>query len=226
MQILRRELVALTILATALPLASGCGSSAPQATPTATPAAATTQPPATTSPATPANPEWVSGDLQLYFVPVTAAATPVGAIAVQLVIRQVHGGAQTTENTGLVPKIRGLWFEVTQLPPGRYRLKALKLRGPSLSARAIEVPTGGPAFTVPASGCAYIGLISLSFYRLPPGTLNQQGAVARQLAHGKTAYFVYLKTGGLLGKSASVGPLPVRQRPAGTELCPVHLAKF
>jgi hypothetical protein len=64
------------------------------------------------------------------------------------------------------------------------------------------------------------------FYRLPPGTPKQQAAVAEQLSHGKTAYFVYLKTGGLLGDKADVGSLPARKRPAGSQACPVRQARF
>jgi len=59
-----------------------------------------------------------------------------------------------------------------------------------MAPNMIVVPTGGPAFTVPASGCARIGLITFGFCRLRQGPLGQQGSVAGQLAHGMNAYFV------------------------------------
>lgn len=224
MQNLRREPATLTILAVLLPLAAACGNSAPHTQPATT--AATTRPPVTASPAT-TRPAGVYGDLRLGFVPATSAATaPVPPIAVSLVVRAVPGGAETTWTTADAPDVQGFQFQLTGLPPGRYSLQALRLRSASLDPKTITVPTAGPGFTVPGSGCAYIGLIYVVYYRLPPGTLNQQDAVAARLANGKTAYYVYLKTGGLLGDTAGVGSLPAGKRPAGSGSCAVRPAKF
>jgi hypothetical protein len=226
MHSIRRELAILTVPVTVVLLASACGTSTPKTQPAT--AAATTRPPATTGPARPASPALVVsiyGDLRFYITMVTPAAHPVGRVSVSLTVRAVNGGDETTQYGYYAPAIKALYFQFT-LPPGRYRLKSLDLRGASLSPLTVEVPTGGPAFAVPRSGCAYIGLITLAFYRLPPGTLQQQAAVAGQLTHGKTGYLVYLKTGGLLGEKADVGLLPARERPAGSQTCPVRQAKF
>jgi hypothetical protein len=144
---------------------------------------------------------------------------------VTLVVRAAGSRTPTTWQTTSDPSARGFSFHLA-LPPGRYRVQALGLRSASLSPAPFTILTGGPAFTVPRGGCAYIGLIAIVYYRLPPGTPSQQAAAASRLAHGTQAYFSYLKTGGLLPDTAAVTLLPAGQRPAGSRACATRRARF
>lgn len=175
---------------------------------------------------TPAAGTGAYGDLRLGFIPAAPAARPVRPpLAVALLIRPAHGSAQTTWMTASAPAVQGYQFHLT-LPPGRYRVQLVSLDNAHLSPHPFAAPAGGPAFTVPPTGCAYIGMISIVYYRLPPGTVAQQETVAAQLARGKAAYFTYLKTGGLLPDTASITLPPPGQRPPGSRACSTRKARF
>lgn len=105
-------------------------------------------------------------------------------------------------------------------------MQALGLRSASLSPSQFAIPASGPAFTVPRGECAYIGLINIVYYRLPPGSPSQQGAAASRQAHGKQAYFPYLKAGGLPPDTATVTLLPSIRRPAGSHACSTRRARL
>lgn len=215
-------LASAAFLAPATFLASACGPATHPAKPTAR-GTASRHP---TSPSRPATPSGAYGNLRLGFVPASGAARPVRPpITVALVVRPAHGGAATTWTSTSAPAARGFQFHLT-LPPGTYRLDELRLRSASLDPATVTVLTGGPTLTVPATGCSYLGVITIVLYRLPPGTASQQGAVAAQLAHGKSAYFTYLTTGGLIGDTAGTGLLPLSERPADSRACAVQQAKF
>ena len=220
---------ALTILA-ALLAASACSPaitrpSGPASPPRPAQPAATASPATPASPAAPAPAAGAYGNLRIGFIPAPGAKPVRPPITVTLVVRADGSRTSTTWQTASDPSVSGFSFHLS-LPPGRYRVQALGLRSASLSPAPFAIPTSGPAFTVPSGGCTYIGRISIVYYRLPPGTPSQQGAAASRLAHGKQAYFSYLKTGGLLPDTATVTLLPAGQRPAGSQACPTRRARF
>jgi hypothetical protein len=229
MRLIQRGTAALTVLA-ALLAVSSCsaattrpsGPSAPASPARPAPAASPATP---ASPVTPAAAAGAYGNLRIGFIPALGAKPVRPPITVTLVVRADGSRTRTTWETTGDPSARGFRFHLA-LPPGRYQVQALALRSASLSPSPFAIPTSGPAFTVPRGGCAYIGLISIVYYRLPPGTPSQQGTAASGLAHGKQAYFSYLKAGGLLPDTATVTLPPATQRPAGSQACATHRARF
>jgi hypothetical protein len=112
------------------------------------------------------------------------------------------------------------------LDPGDYHVKALEFLAPSMSEDVFQLPTGGPTFTVPATGCIYIGRVSFAYYRLPEGSFDEQSAMISQLFGRDDVTFVFLESGSLVGNKAGVTLPEVRERVAGSDGCSVALAKF
>lgn len=164
----------------------------------------------------------VLGNLQVTFIPATTEVkAPSPPIEVGLVIKPAAGGAEVTQS---IPEA-GDGFSLT-LDPGSYALSALEIRAPSMSDEAFQVPTAGPTFTVPASGCVYIGRISFAYYRMPEGSLEAQTEVIKAAFGRDDLYFVFLESGSLVGKEAGVTLPPEGERVTGSEKCSATPAEF
>ena len=137
------------------------------------------------------------------------------------VIKPVEGGPEVTQS---IPESGG-GFSLT-LDPGKYGMSALKLVSASLSDAVVQLPTGGPTFTVPATGCVYIGRISFAYYRMPKGSLAEQTAVIKQLFARDDVVFTFLESGSLVGNQAGVTLPPNVERVSGSANCSVTLAQF
>ena len=128
------------------------------------------------------------GQIRISFIPYgVGAVSPQPPIEVTLIIRPagVRGGPdirhRVTDPAGNFSLL---------LSPGDYAIWSLELNAPSLDSPGpvtletgdlTQTPVIAPGFAVPAAGCSYAGRFSFSFYRLPPGSLLQQTAVAQQL---------------------------------------------
>lgn len=140
---------------------------------------------------------------------------------VSIVIKPVAVGPDVTQT---IPEAGG-GFSLT-LDPGTYSLYALKIRAASMSDNAFEVPTTGPTFTVPASGCAYIGRITFAYYRMPEGSFDVQTELIKEAFGRDDVYFVFLESGSLVGNEAGVTLPAEAERVSGSENCRVTLAQF
>jgi len=137
------------------------------------------------------------------------------------VIRPVEGGSEVTQS---IPESGG-GFSLT-LDPGTYGVVALEILSPSLQDAAVQLPTGGPTFTVPATGCVYIGRIHFAYYRMPEGSFAEQTAVIKELFGRDDVVFIFLESGSLVGNEAGVTLPPEVERVSGSENCSVALAQF
>lgn len=195
-------------IATASP--SATASATPKPTPTPTPTPSPTPGPS------------VLGNLQVAFVPATKAVKPpTPPIEVSLVLKPAAGGADVMQAIAEA----GGGFSLT-LDPGTYKLAALEISAPSMSAAAFQVPTGGPSFTVPATGCVYVGRIQFAYYRMPAGSFEEQTALFKGLFGREDLIFIFLESGGLIGSEAGVSLPPEAERVSGSANCSATLAKF
>jgi hypothetical protein len=100
---------------------------------------------------------------------------------------------------------------------------ALEVEAPNMASNPFPILTMRPTFTVPDTGCVYIGRFFFRLYRLPPGSFEQQRAVVQELG---VEYFTFLESGSLVGDTFGVY-LPVEnKRVQGWENCAIHLAEF
>lgn len=184
--------------------------------PTASPTASPTPSPSPTPEST------VFGNVEVHFIGATKAVkAPTPPIDGRIVIEPVGGGAEVTQS---IPEGGG-GFSLT-LDPGNYRVNALEFLAPSMSEDVFRMPTGGPAFTITATGCIYIGRISFAYYRLPAGSFDEQSAMISQLFGRDDVTFLFLESGSLVGNKAGVALPEVGERVAGSDGCSVALAKF
>jgi len=169
----------------------------PTATSTHTPTAVPTARPSRTP--TPKLPQ-VRGDVQVAFIPYgEGAMAPQPPIDVTLIIRPLSGEANIRYTiTGLASS-----FSLSLLP-GKYEISSLEVNSPSLSPNPVSLSAGRLKFTVPQTGCAYVGRFSFSYYRLPPGSLYEQMQLVG-LAQGRDDVVqVHLDNGGLVNAPATV----------------------
>ena len=113
-----------------------------------------------------------------------------------------------------------------ELAPGAYEIVSLEIDDPEWGSD-VPILTGRPIVTVEASGCTYLGVLYFNLYRLAPGTLEQQQAVAAEAAGelGVEIFMTFLLAGSLFGESAGAfieeeGP------PDWATGCTVHEAEF
>jgi len=103
------------------------------------------------------------------------------------------------------------------LEPGEYKIVRLIGQHPELGDDPVSFPQfrvafGGRAriatlsFTVPNSGCIHIGRLSTTYFRVSPGSRAEQDRVLDRIANEirDTVYYVYLKTGSVVAKSAEI----------------------
>ena len=202
--------------ATPIPTASAAASASPSPSPTPKPTPTPTPTPSPTPSLT------TLGNLQIAFVPATKEVKPpTPPVAVSMVIKPDAGGANVKQ---AIPESGG-GFSLA-LGPGSYKLVALEITAPSMSANAFQVPTGGPSFTVPAAGCVYIGRIFFAYYRMPKGTFEEQTALFKPLFGREDITFIFLESGGLIGNEAGVTLPPAAERVEGSAGCTEAPAKF
>lgn len=197
-----------TSVATATP--SSTPSPTPSPTPTPTPSPSPTPAPA------------VLGNLQVGFIPATADVQPPSPpVEISMVLKPADGGPDVKQP---IPDSAG-GFSLT-LDPGTYSLHLLEILAPSMSDQSFQVPTIGPTFTVPATGCVYVGRIYFEYYRMPKGSLDEQTAAIKQLFRRDDLYFVFLESGSLVGNEASVSLPPEGERVSGSDDCTATPAQF
>jgi hypothetical protein len=87
------------------------------------------------------------------------------------------------------------------LPPGEtYELTELEINDPAFGFESAGLvahgPEGtGPLFTVPASGCLYLGRITFTYTKLPPGDTLQHLQLAGDLAQGQSLAILFTGAG-------------------------------
>lgn len=215
-----------------------CGGQSPSISPTVT---ATTTPTTTPNPTPRPTPRptpspsptpgpTVFGNLQVGFIPATDdVEDPKPPIDVSLVIKAVDGDAELTQ-----PITDATGGFSLSLDPGTYGLQTLEILAPSMSDEAFELPMNGPTFTVPATGCVYIGRISFSYVRTPESSSPEKaGALIQEAAEAfdydpNDVGFIFLASGSLVlpGYEAGVTLPEKGERVSGSEDCSVTLAKF
>ncbi len=124
-------------------------------------------------------------------------------------------------NPGAGQKTR-LNFALT-LAPGEYKIVGLIGMHPDLAEDPVGFPSfripsgmesliGNLSFSVPESGCIYIGDLSLEYLRVPPGSRTEQNTYldqeAERLRDG--IHYSYLRGGSLISISASIDNLTER----------------
>ena len=124
-------------------------------------------------------------------------------------------------NPGAGQKTR-LDFALT-LAPGEYKIVGLIGMHPDLAKDPVGFPSfripsgmesliGNLSFSVPESGCIYIGDLSLEYLRIPPGSRTEQNTYldqeAERLRDG--IHYSYLRGGSLISISASIDNLTER----------------
>jgi len=203
---------ALYILLIAL-LVAGCGLSPEQVTATADAAQAQTQtaaptltptlsptptltstptltPTITPSP-TPSIPK-AQGRIQVNFLPLSDdAITP----------RQSEEVGMSLKSNGVTTIIKSSEADgsfVTYLEPGTYVIESFTVKNKDLGDETYEFITDQIEIEIPAQPCRYIGDITFTILRLPPGAFDEQVAMVQKLAGGAPVYFQFLETGGFL----------------------------
>lgn len=58
-------------------------------------------------------------------------------------------------------------FEL-RLRPGEYVISAIEIQAKSLWPKSIDIPAGGPSFTVPENSCVYLGPVEWVYPMFPP----------------------------------------------------------
>ena len=137
-----------------------------------------------------------------------------------MVIEPVDGGPEVSQS---IPNAGG-GFSL-RLDPGTYRLHALEILARSMSDNAFQVPTQGPTFTVPATGCVYVGRLYFDYYRMAKGSLDEQTAAIRKFG-SHDLFFVFLESGSLVLNTASVDVPSEGERVSGSDDCSLTPAHF
>ncbi len=170
----------------------------------------------------------VYGKLKVEIVPRGGAATVVPDSAIQAAfwIESMDGEEVLEWITDPEPEFSSRYFATTlnfalTLAPGEYRIVGLVGLHPDLG----EDPVGFPgfrvgttrrcrtcpilatlSFSVPDSGCVYIGDLSLKYFRVSPGTRTEQQPYFDQISNeikDATQYYYYPE-GSLVSASASM----------------------
>jgi hypothetical protein len=192
------------------------------ASPSARPSVTPKPTPTPTPSPTPTPGPTVLGNVQIAFIPATKEVKPpTPPIEVSLVLKPADGGPDVKQG---IPEGSG-GFSLT-LDPGTYKLTVLEITASSMSDTAFQVPTGGPTFTVPATGCVYLGRIQFAYYRMPKGSFEEQTALFNGLFGRDDLMFIFLESGGLIGSDAGVTLPPEAERVSGSANCSVTLAQF
>ena len=112
------------------------------------------------------------------------------------------------------------------LEPGEYRITFLRAQHDELADKQITLLLGGGGirFTVPESGCSYIGRIYVNYFRLPHFTPAEQLAYVGE-RFGEI-FFINLYSGSLVGESGALDRAPRDERPEGSEKCTVKMAEW
>jgi hypothetical protein len=122
------------------------------------------------------------------------------------------------------------------LEPGSYRVTGLVIESPGLGKEAVELPTlGGRAknvkFTVPESGCVYVGQVTFFYVRLPKGSFNKQLETLNEVAEGAESAFIFLPSGSMVffpadPMSQEIDLPPESERPTEAEECAIEKFRF
>ena len=117
------------------------------------------------------------------------------------------------------------------LDPGDLSVAVAGGLGRQHEQRHLSVADGSPTFRVPATGCAYVGRTFFSYLRLPPGSAQKQTQVIFDVANKfnfdpQHAYILFLHSGSLIPKKATVDLPDATERVSGSEDCDVDLAEF
>jgi hypothetical protein len=122
------------------------------------------------------------------------------------------------------------------LSPGRYRLTGLEVESPSVQADPFDLYITDPTspdpvslrFTVPAQGCAYVGLIHLTYYRFPGlPIIEQMNLIAEWSREVRRNIFFSIVESGALVPYATIVQLPGEgDRATGSAGCTVQPAAF
>ena len=115
-----------------------------------------------------------------------------------------------------------------ELDPGNYVISSLEVDSPSISDNPAGLLTGHPGFTVIEGGCVYIGRISISYYRFPPGDFLQQNEWISELSAqvGREVYAIIFSSGSLIPESANIDLPEESLWPDGAESCQVQGAQW
>ena len=177
-------------------------------------------------------PHNVYGDLGIQIVLYNdQAVMPELPFDVTLAILPVGGGTAIQQKfTG-----PGGGFALT-LRPGRYRIRSMEVRSPSVSPDPFVLDILSPSspdvvvleFTVPDQGCTYIGLIHVTYYRFPGLPLVEQiGLIQKWTVENGRNVAIRLLEGGTFANDATVVQLPGEgERVQGSAGCAVQLANF
>lgn len=166
----------------------------------------------------------VYGNFQLSFVPYNdQAELPELPIDLTLVIEPEGGGSpvlyQITDPQG------GFSLD---LDPGNYMISSVEVYSPSISDNPATLMTGSPSFSVIEGACVYIGRISVSYYRFPPGDYLQQNEWISEFSAqiGREVYAIIFSSGSLIPESGNIDLPDESTWPEGAEDCPLLGAQW
>lgn len=198
---------------TAMPLPTATPTPTPTATLTPSPAPTftltpTPAPTATLTPSpTPSIPK-VQGKIQVHIVPADdKTIIPEPPFDLAMIMSPGSDGDQVR-----VQAIDADGNFTVYLEPGKYTIELLVVENKTLDTEALEFDTDQKSFIVPSQSCTYVGSISFTLVRLPPGDFGTQVDLVQQLAKGQGVSFKYLETGSFL--------LPARIEITGAGECP------
>jgi len=178
---------------------------APTLTPTATLTLSPTLTPTITPSPTPSIPR-VQGRIQLNFIPAndqTIIPQPPYKVSMKLTRDEEEIIVQAAASDGSF---------IVDLEPGTYKIFTITIQNKSLSPDDFLIFTSLPELTVPSQPCFHAGTISFYMLRLPPGSLEEQTAMAKQITKREIALVKYSESGGIL--------LPALVEISGTGDCP------
>jgi len=204
---------------TSTPMPTATSTSTP--TPSLTPTSTATPTPILTP--TPTNP-MVYGNLQLEFIPYgEGAQLPQTPMSMTLVIESLAG-----DDEFRVPITDPNGNYALSLPAGTYEIVSVLIPLSVDGSDHVRLPVGAPTLAVSESGCIYTGKLQLSYYKLPPLSLDAQVDLVMKMAKetGQNFVFVLLDEGGYIPESASIDMPDASEIPAEAENCAVYLVEF
>lgn len=166
----------------------------------------------------------IFGNIQLSFVPYNdQAELPEPPMDLTLVIELEGGG---NEERILITDSGG-GFGIA-LDPGNYVISSLEVDSPSISDNTASLLTGYPSFTVVEDDCVYIGRISISYYRFPPGDYFQQNEWISEFSAqiGREVYAIIFGSGSLVPESGNIDLPDQSLWPDGAEDCQILGAQW
>lgn len=212
---------------TAKPTSTLTPSPTPTSTFTPTPSPTPTQTPTPTPTHTPTNtptPEMavVYGNLHVRLIPYGEGAQVPEDLGDLTLTFKVDPGEEKFPVHVTEPN--GGYF--LSLPAGTYQINDLEIGALDSSAMTGWLSIGWATFDVPESGCIYIGSLTLSYYRLPPLSFNEQIALVFQIIQGEGAVLTYQESGSLVPESAVIDLPEPGERVDGSEACEANLAIY